>query len=148
MAELRQTSAHEATANFLLDTLTGREREIAAYITRGTPNKIIAAELGISQRTIEAHRARIFMKMRVRNAVQLTQRCLGGRLAAAASGTGVADPRPVAPEAPIAINEPGRLGRVSTPVRRWDQCPPGASAVIPAAAPARSGGSVSARSTG
>jgi FixJ family two-component response regulator len=43
MAQLRQTSAHEATANFLLDTLTGREREIAAYITRGTPNKIIAA---------------------------------------------------------------------------------------------------------
>lgn len=56
-----------------LDCLTLREREVTSYITRGTPNKVIAAELGISQRTIEAHRARIFMKLGVRNAVELVR---------------------------------------------------------------------------
>lgn len=56
-----------------IQRLTSREREVADYITRGRSNKYIAAELGISQRTIEAHRARIFMKVGVRNAVELTQ---------------------------------------------------------------------------
>jgi len=45
------------------------------YVALGKPNKIIAAELGVSQRTIEAHRARIFQKMQVRNAVELA-RCV------------------------------------------------------------------------
>ncbi|MGB6008687.1 response regulator transcription factor [Castellaniella sp.] len=57
----------------IIQRLTMREREVADYITRGRSNKYIAAELGISQRTIEAHRARIFMKVGVRNAVELTQ---------------------------------------------------------------------------
>jgi DNA-binding NarL/FixJ family response regulator len=48
-----------------------------AYVARGELNKIIAAELGVSRRTIETHRARIFQKMQVRNAVQLTRRILG-----------------------------------------------------------------------
>lgn len=59
-----------------LNCLTLREREVADYITRGRSNKYIAAELGVSQRTIEAHRARIFTKVGVRNAVELTQRCV------------------------------------------------------------------------
>ncbi len=57
--------------------LTPRERDVMAYVARGKPNKIIAAELGVSQRTIEAHRARIFQKLRVRNAVELAHRLLG-----------------------------------------------------------------------
>ncbi|MEO6983992.1 MAG: LuxR C-terminal-related transcriptional regulator [Paralcaligenes sp.] len=56
-------------------TLTPRERDVMAYVAMGKPNKIIAAELGVSQRTVEAHRARIFQKMRVRNAVELV-RCV------------------------------------------------------------------------
>ncbi len=55
--------------------LTARERDVMQYVALGKPNKIIAAELGISQRTIEAHRARIFQKMQVRNAVELA-RCV------------------------------------------------------------------------
>ncbi|MYN12940.1 helix-turn-helix transcriptional regulator [Pusillimonas sp. TS35] len=61
----------------LLPRLTPREREVMAYVARGELNKIIAAELGVSRRTIETHRARIFQKMQVRNAVQLTRRILG-----------------------------------------------------------------------
>ncbi|WP_269496491.1 response regulator transcription factor [Castellaniella sp. S9] len=64
------------------NVLTRRERDVLAYVTRGTPNKVIAAELGVSQRTIEAHRARIFEKMRVRNAVELTHRYLYWQLEA------------------------------------------------------------------
>ncbi len=56
--------------------LTPRERDVMAYVATGKPNKVIAAELGVSQRTIEAHRARIFQKMKVRNAVELAHRLL------------------------------------------------------------------------
>ncbi len=51
--------------------LTDRECQITCYILQGKANKYIAAELGVSQRTIEAHRSRIFMKLGVRNAIQL-----------------------------------------------------------------------------
>ena len=62
----------------LVSTLTPRERDVMDYVARGKPNKIIAAELGVSQRTIEAHRARIFQKLRVRNAVELAICLLSG----------------------------------------------------------------------
>jgi DNA-binding NarL/FixJ family response regulator len=51
--------------------LTPRERDIASYLVSGKSNKYIAIELNISSRTAEAHRARIFRKMGVRNAVEL-----------------------------------------------------------------------------
>lgn len=63
------------TNHALVSTLTPRERDVMGYVALGKPNKIIAAELGVSQRTIEAHRARVFHKLRVRNAVELA-RCL------------------------------------------------------------------------
>jgi DNA-binding NarL/FixJ family response regulator len=66
-------------AQIRLRQLTDREHEVMAYLVSGLPNKLIAAELGVSQRTIEAHRGRIFEKMQVRNAVQLV-RCLVGDL--------------------------------------------------------------------
>lgn len=59
-------------------TLTPRERDVMHHVVTGKPNKIIAAELGVSQRTIEAHRARVFRKLRVRNAVELAH-CLASR---------------------------------------------------------------------
>lgn len=57
--------------------LTRRERDVLTHVIMGKQNKVIAAELEVSQRTIEAHRARIFEKMQVRNAVELTHRYLG-----------------------------------------------------------------------
>lgn len=63
-----------------LQRLTLREREVADYLTAGRSSKAIAAELGLSYRTVEAHRARIFYKVGVRNAVELTQRYVRWRL--------------------------------------------------------------------
>lgn len=54
-----------------LALLTSREREVKHLLVKGLANKVIAAELGISQRTIETHRASIFRKLEVRNVVEL-----------------------------------------------------------------------------
>lgn len=51
--------------------LTRREREVLGHVLEGRPNKRIADALGISQRTVEVHRSRIFQKMGVRNAIEL-----------------------------------------------------------------------------
>jgi two-component system, LuxR family, response regulator FixJ len=53
-----------------LDSLTPREREVLALMTRGKPNKVMAADLGISQRTVEIHRARVMEKMEARSLAQ------------------------------------------------------------------------------
>jgi len=64
----------------VLSSLTPRERQIVAYVAAGSPNKVIAIDLGISLRTVEAHRARIFAKLDARNAMQLACRlCAHGR---------------------------------------------------------------------
>ncbi|MBO1112048.1 response regulator transcription factor [Bordetella petrii] len=51
--------------------LTPREQQVVSYLTAGKPNKVVAIELGISLRTAEAHRARIFRKLGVRNTLEL-----------------------------------------------------------------------------
>lgn len=49
-----------------LSRLTLREREVLNHLVLGKTNKEIATELGISQRTIEIHRARVREKMKAR----------------------------------------------------------------------------------
>ena len=54
-----------------LDSLSQREREVLEYISEGAANKVIAAELGISQRTVENHRAKLLEKLEVRTTAAL-----------------------------------------------------------------------------
>lgn len=56
-----------------LEKLTPREREVMSQIVLGRVNKVIAQELGISQRTVEIHRARVMHKMRARSIAELVR---------------------------------------------------------------------------
>ncbi len=67
---LLDRKAQNATGRLLAD-LTERERDVLRLVTLGRPNKLIADELGISVRTVEVHRARVFEKMNVKSAVEL-----------------------------------------------------------------------------
>ena len=53
--------------------LTQREIEVMERVLAGQMNKVIASDLGVTMRTVEVHRARIFEKMGVRSAVELAQ---------------------------------------------------------------------------
>lgn len=53
--------------------LTEREREIATACCKGQRAKDIAQELGISKRTVDAHKANIYHKLGISNCVQLMQ---------------------------------------------------------------------------
>jgi DNA-binding NarL/FixJ family response regulator len=55
----------------LVRLLTPREREVAMHLGTGKANKAVALAMGISLRTVEAHRARIYRKLGVRNALEL-----------------------------------------------------------------------------
>ncbi len=55
----------------LLATLSPREREVLDQVVIGKQNKIIAADLGISNKTVEAHRANVMEKMDVSSLADL-----------------------------------------------------------------------------
>lgn len=55
-----------------LAELSPRELEVMHLVLEGRPNKLVADALGVSVRTVEAHRARIFDKMKVRSALELS----------------------------------------------------------------------------
>ena len=56
-----------------LGSLTPREREVMVLMTRGKANKVMAAELGVSQRTVEIHRARVMEKSGAASLAQLVR---------------------------------------------------------------------------
>jgi FixJ family two-component response regulator len=56
-----------------LESLTPREREVLDMVSSGKPNKIMAADLGVSQRTVEIHRARVMEKMGASSLAQLVR---------------------------------------------------------------------------
>jgi FixJ family two-component response regulator len=53
------------------ERLTPREREIMERVVAGQANKVIAIDLGLSERTVELHRAHVMEKMEVRSLAEL-----------------------------------------------------------------------------
>jgi two-component system, LuxR family, response regulator FixJ len=60
--------------------LTEREREVLERLVVGLPNKGIAAALGISSRTVEAHRRSVMEKMEADNLARLVRLAIAGGL--------------------------------------------------------------------
>lgn len=59
-----------------LAELTPREHEVMEMVTDGGANKEIAAALGVSAKTVEAHRARVMDKMRAASLAELVRMAL------------------------------------------------------------------------
>lgn len=55
------------------ESLTPRERDVLALMTQGKPNKVMAADLGLSQRTVEIHRAHVMEKTGAASIAQLVR---------------------------------------------------------------------------
>lgn len=64
----------------LMRLLTEREREILAQIGKGFVTKEIAAELGISPRTVDVHRSNLMRKLDVHNATALARLAIKANL--------------------------------------------------------------------
>lgn len=75
-AETRARLAARAEIRARLATLTPRETEVMELITRGKANKVAGAELGVSQRTVEIHRAHVMEKMRASSLAELVRMVL------------------------------------------------------------------------
>lgn len=78
----RATAQEVAAVDQCYQQLTPRERQVMASVVEGRLNKQIAADLGLSHKTIEVHRAHVMDKMAakslaelVRMAVLLEQQC-------------------------------------------------------------------------
>lgn len=74
-ADVAQRSSREELAGIheRIARLTNREREVFDLIVTGRPNKVIAFELDVSQRTVEIHRARVMEKMQARSLAELVR---------------------------------------------------------------------------
>lgn len=54
-----------------ISKLSPREREVMVQVAKGKLNKVIAADLDISMRTVEVHRSNVFTKLDLRSAAEL-----------------------------------------------------------------------------
>lgn len=75
-AELVAARRRTMNAQEALLALTAREREVLRLLKDGKSSKHIAADLGISIRTVEGHRANIMTKLNVRTLPQLVNKLL------------------------------------------------------------------------
>jgi two-component system response regulator FixJ len=78
-AALKQDAQNRESVDRLADlrqraeSLTPREREVMALVVDGKANKVIAIDLGLSERTVEIHRANVMEKMAARSVAHLVK---------------------------------------------------------------------------
>lgn len=67
-------------SEFSVAGLTARERAIASLLVEGRTNKEVGRALGISHRTVEAHRTRMMMKLGAGSPAELIAKLVGGAI--------------------------------------------------------------------
>lgn len=72
-AENRAAVDRHADLRKRAESLTAREREVMALVVDGRANKVIAIDLGLSERTVEIHRANVMEKMGARSVAHLVK---------------------------------------------------------------------------
>jgi RNA polymerase sigma factor (sigma-70 family) len=79
--DVRQRAARRQRAEIAarLAELTPREHEVMEMVTEGRSNRDIAAALGVSAKTVEAHRAKVMDKMRAESLAELVRMVLVSR---------------------------------------------------------------------
>jgi len=82
--EQRHLQARRAEIATRLARLTSREHQVMEMVTDGRSNKEIALQLGVSAKTVEAHRARVMEKMQAASLAELVKM--------AVTAKGVAEP--------------------------------------------------------
>lgn len=69
----RKLHQDEAELKNRFGSLTAREKSVFLLVVQGKLNKQIAAELGVSERTVKAHRAQVMSKMQVESLAALVR---------------------------------------------------------------------------
>jgi two-component system, LuxR family, response regulator FixJ len=72
-AERRRRESLRRGCASRIGRLTRREREVMSMVVAGKANKVVAYELGISQKTVESHRARVMSKLEVHSLPDLVR---------------------------------------------------------------------------
>jgi two-component system response regulator FixJ len=72
-AENRAAIEKHADLRRRAESLTPREREVFELIVEGKANKVVAIDLGLSERTVEIHRANVMEKMGARSIAHLVK---------------------------------------------------------------------------
>jgi len=71
--ENRSTLAQRADVLKRFESLTAREKQVLDMVVDGAANKVIAIDLGLSERTVEIHRAKVMEKMGARSVAHLVK---------------------------------------------------------------------------
>jgi FixJ family two-component response regulator len=74
--ENRLNEQQVSTIKACADRLTPREQQVMSHVLNSKQNKVIAAELNISIKTVELHRANLMAKMQVRSSTELVRLAL------------------------------------------------------------------------
>jgi two-component system, LuxR family, response regulator FixJ len=72
-AEQREEELERLEILSRVDSLTAREKQVMGEVVLGKANKVIAGDLGVSQRTVEIHRARVMEKMQANSLAHLVR---------------------------------------------------------------------------
>jgi FixJ family two-component response regulator len=70
---MRATLADRSAIRQRLTSLTPREDQVMRMVVEGKANKVVAFDLGLSERTVEIHRSRVMSKMHADSLAQLVQ---------------------------------------------------------------------------